>query len=134
MSGRKRTVAIQPGGVYPGAVTLRACLRLLLLAAMLLAPLGRIGVAQAMAAPSASTMTMAHCAEMSAPAAGHHQQGPAEREKMAVDCMIACAAMAPPPAPFVAPPPAATALPVVSFLASLSGTQPEADPPPPRFS
>jgi len=115
-------------------MTPRACLRLLLLAAMLLAPLGRIGVAQAMAAPSATGMAMAHCAGMPAPAPGHHQKAPADGEKMAVDCMIACAAMAPPPASFVAPPPAAMAPPAMSVLASLSGIQPEADPPPPRFS
>jgi hypothetical protein len=114
-------------------VTLRACLRLLLLAAMLVAPLGRIGVAQAMTAP-ASGMAMAHCAEMPAPATAHHQKAPAG-EKMAVDCMIACAAMAPPPPiPFVAPPTAATALPAVSIPSSLDGIHPEADPPPPRFS
>jgi hypothetical protein len=116
-------------------MTLRACLRLLLLAAMLLAPLGRIGVAQAMAAPSATGIMMAHCAGMPAPMPAHHRQAPGpDSEKMAVDCMIACATMAPPPAPFITPPPAETALPLVSFLSSLSGIQPEADPPPPRFS
>lgn len=114
-------------------MTLRACLRLLLLAALLLAPLGRIGVAQAMAAPGG--MTMAHCADMPAPASGHHRQAPNRDEgKMAVDCMIACAAMATAPAPFVAPAPAAVALPIPSLSSSLTGIQPEADPPPPRFS
>lgn len=115
-------------------MTLRACLRLLLLAAMLLAPLGRLGVAQAMAAPAG--MNMAHCAEMPAPAAGHHRKAPAPSgEKMAVDCMIACAAMAAAPAPFIAPPPPpAAARPASLFLSSLTGIQPEADPPPPRIS
>ena len=116
-------------------MSLRACLRLLLLAAMLLAPLGRIGVAQAMAAPAATGMATAHCADMPAPAPGHHQKAPApESERMGVDCMTACAAMTTAPAPFVMPPPAAVAPPAASFLASLSGIQPEADPPPPRFS
>ena len=116
-------------------MSLRACLRLLLLAAMLLAPLGRIGIAQAMATPSTAGVTMAHCAGMPVPMAAHHRQAPGpDSEKMAVDCMIACATMAPPPAPFITPPPAAETLPAISFLSSLSGIQPEADPPPPRFS
>ena len=121
--------------LYPGAMTLRACVRLLLLAALMLAPLGRLGVAQAMAATPAAGMAIAHCADMPAPASGHHQKMPApDGERAMVNCMAACAAMAPPPALVVAPPPPAAALPVLSFLASLSGIQPEADPPPPRIS
>ena len=119
--------------LYRGAVTLRACLRLLLFAALLLAPLGRIGVAQAAASPAG--MNMAHCAEMPAPAASHHPKAPgSDHERMAVDCMIACAAMAPPPSPLVAPPAPAVALPASSVLTSLSGINPAADPPPPRIS
>ncbi len=120
-------------------MTLRACLRLLLLAAMLLAPLGRIGIAQAMARPAAAGVMAGHCAEMPAGApvhhpGSHHQKAPAGNgEGMAVDCMIACAAMAAAPEPFVAPP-AAAALPILSFVPGLTGIRPEADPPPPRFS
>ena len=119
-------------------MTLRACLRLLLFAALLLAPVGRIGVARAMAAPDSAAMT--HCAGMPAAAAGHHAGMPQKKapshdgERMAVDCMTACAAMAPAPAPFVAPPPATTTLPAIPVLFSLTGIRPEADPPPPRFS
>ena len=119
-------------------MTLRACLRLLLFAALLLAPVGRIGLAQAMAAPAGAAM--AHCAGMPAAAPAHHSGMPAQKapgrdgERMAVDCMTACAAMAPAPAPFVAPPPAATTLPAIPVLFSLTGIRPEADPPPPRFS
>jgi hypothetical protein len=125
---------------YCDPVTMRACLRLLLLAAMLIAPLGRIGLAQAMAMPAASGAMAGHCAEMAAATPvhrqdGHRQKAPArDGEKMAVDCMIACAAMAPGPDLFVAPPPAAMTLPAAAFLSSLTGIQPEADPPPPRFS
>lgn len=125
---------------YSGAVTMRACLRLLLLAALLLAPVGRIGIAQAMAAPAAAGATAGHCADMPAAAPAHHQgsrhqQSPAQdHEGMAVDCMIACAAMATAPEPFVAPAPGAVATPAATFLSSLTGIQPEADPPPPRFS
>ena len=114
---------------------LRACLRLLLFAALLLAPLGRIGVAQAMAAPSAAGMNMAHCAGMPAPAAGHEQKAPGpDGERMAVDCMIACAAMTPAPASFEMPAPMVGALPIATLLPSLTGIWPEADPPPPRVS
>ena len=121
-------------------MTPRACLRLLLLAALLLAPLGRIGIAQAMAAPAGAGPMAGHCAEMPAAApahhgSGHHQKAPdRDGEAMAVDCMIACAAMAVAPDPFVAPPPGAVAVPSLSFLPGLTGIRPEADPPPPRFS
>jgi hypothetical protein len=121
-------------------MTLRACLRLLLLAAMFLAPIGRIGIAQAMAAPAATGTAMAgHCADMPAASAheqgGHHQKSPERNgEGMAVDCMTACAAMVVVPAPFFAPPPSAVAILSVPLLPGLSGIQPEADPPPPRFS
>jgi len=115
-------------------------LRLLLLAAMLLAPVGRMGIAQAMAVPAEAPAAMAgHCADMPAAApaqpAGHHQQAPPqEDEQKAVDCMVACAAMASAPAAFVAPTPLADAQPDPPLLSSLTGLRPEADPPPPRFS
>ena len=120
---------------------MRAALRLLLLAAMLLAPLGRVGIAQAMAAPAGAPAAMAdHCADMPAAAPAHHRAGDRQGEPrkgdepMAVDCMVACAAMAQAPATFVAPMAPAAALPTAPFLASLTGIRPEADPPPPRFS
>jgi hypothetical protein len=119
---------------------MRACLRLLLLAALLLAPLGRIGMAQAMAMPASGAAMPGHCAGMPAAAPAHRQgahhsntpQKPDER--MAVDCMIACAAMAPAPAPIMAPPPVAAFVPGAILLTSLSGIRPEAEPPPPRRS
>lgn len=112
---------------------------------MLLAPVGRIGIAQAMASPAPAAAAMAgHCADMPAAAPAHHaargkaasrHEAPAKGGKrLAVDCMIACAAMTTAPAPTVAPPPVATALPAVPFLSSLTGITPEADPPPPRRS
>ena len=122
-------------------MTARPFLRLLLLAAMLLAPLGRMGIAQAMAAPASAPAAMAgHCADMPAasPAhrtARHHQNGPQQNdERMAVDCMIACAAMTSAPAMFFAPPPAPAAMPGTLLPASLTGIRPEAEPPPPRHS
>ena len=122
-------------------MTARPFLRLLLLAAMLLAPLGRIGIAQAMAAPAGAPAAMAgHCADMPAVStadqpAGHHQQGPQQDdERMAVDCMIACAAMTSTPAAFFAPPPALSVMPGTFLPVSLTGIRPEAEPPPPRHS
>ena len=76
-----------------------------------------------------------HCADMPAPRRGSTRGAPQQGdERKAVDCMIACAAMATAPAPFVAPAPPAAALPGAPFLSSLTGLRPEADPPPPRFS
>lgn len=117
-------------------MTARPLLRLLLLAAMLLAPVGRLGIAQAMAAPAAAPAAMAgHCADMPAAAPAHHQNGsPKDHERMAVDCMVACAAMAPAPASFIAPAPLAEALPGALLLSSLTGILPEAELPPPRTS
>lgn len=108
---------------------MRAALRLLLLAVMLLAPMGRIGMAQAMAG---------HCAETPSAAPAHHNGGhqqPAPRDnksQAAIDCMIACAAMAPAPAPSVVPQARATAAPDTPLPASLTGIRPEAATPPPR--
>ena len=119
-------------------MSMRAALRLLLLAVMLLAPLGRIGVAQAMAAPAEAPAAMAgHCAGMPAPAGhgGRHGDAPQQGDEgKAVDCMIACAAMTETPAAFLAPPLAPAAMAGAPLPVSLTGIRPEADPPPPRFS
>jgi hypothetical protein len=105
-------------------VSSRRLVQLLVLIALSVAPFGRIGAAQAMAGPMAMTMPI-HCGGQPLPDGdkGH---------RMAVDCLIACAAMAPAPAPFVLPAPPLSAIafgPVRSFH---SGIRPEADPPPPR--
>ena len=116
-------------------MTLRAALHLLLLAAMLLAPVGRMGIAQAMALPADAPAAMAgHCADMPDAPPAHHRTPPQGDERKAVDCMIACAALATAPAPFVAPQPAPVILPGALLLSSLTGIRPEAEPPPPRFS
>jgi hypothetical protein len=102
-------------------VTRRRLVQLLVLIALAAAPFGRIGASQAM---TGHAMT-AHCAGQPMPAGdkGH---------RMAVDCMIACAAMAPAPAPFALPPPLLASVPIGLPLSRLSGIRPEADPPPPR--
>ena len=105
-------------------MTRRRLIQFLVLIALAVAPFGRIGASQAMAGHAPMAMT-AHCAGQPMPDGdkGH---------RMAVDCMIACAAMAPAPAPFVLPPPALAAAPIGPPLSRLSGIRPEADPPPPR--
>ena len=114
-------------------------LRLLLLAALLLAPVGRMGIAQAMARPADAPAAMAgHCADMPDTAHhggnGHEQAPQPGGEGKAVDCMIACAAMTTAAAPFVAPAPLAETQPGTLVLFSPAGIRPEADPPPPRRS
>ncbi|MEA3011646.1 MAG: hypothetical protein QOD42_191 [Sphingomonadales bacterium] len=102
-------------------------LRLLLLAALTLAPAGRIGMAQAAAAPAAAS---GHCADRPG-----HAPAPAGDKRMTIDCMIACAALAAMPALFVAPMPvAADPLPIAASFPDPTGIGPEAEPPPPRFS
>jgi len=104
-------------------VSYRRFLQLFVLAALLVAPFGRIGLAQAMhQQPTAMT---SHCAGQPAPTQDRH-------EKMALDCTIACAAIAVAAAPFDLPPPAPAAIASAAPACPLSGIRPEADPPPPR--
>lgn len=109
---------------YSRRVSFRRALQLLVLAALMLAPFGRIGMAEARAMPQ---MMASHCGDQPMPA-------PAKGHAMSVDCTIACAAMASPAAPGFAPPPPAGALLVAAPTLFLAGVRPEADPPPPRFS
>jgi hypothetical protein len=107
-------------------VSQRRLVQLFVLAALLLAPLGRLGIAQAMAMPHHAA-TASHCAGQPMPDRDKHQ-------RMAVDCMIACAAMAPVPAALFVPPAAVDAAVAASLSPRLVGIRPEADPPPPRFA
>jgi hypothetical protein len=106
-------------------VSRRRVVQILILAALVLAPFGRLGMAQAMARHDAPMATASHCAGQPLPDGdkGH---------KMAVDCMIACAAMAPVPAVLFVPLIAIEAAVAASPLPRLAGIRPEADPPPPR--
>ncbi len=106
---------------------LRRLLPLLALLALLVAPFGRMAAAEAMAAPAHGAMTTSgHCDD--APGPGH------DEANKSIDCMIACAVMAPADAPALeAAPPAAAPL-EAGALAAFFGFHPEADPPPPRFS
>lgn len=102
----------------------RRLVQLFVLAALVLAPFGRLGLAQA--TPHHAPMAMnAHCAGQPVPDRG-------KSHKMAVDCMIACAAMAAAGALFILPLPAPRAAPSARPTSLLAGIRPEADPPPPR--
>lgn len=106
-------------------MTASRLLPLLMLLALLVAPFGRIGLAEA-AAPEAAPMAMTgHCEDR--PDSG--KAGPG-----AIDCMIACAAMAPATAPEFSRMLVAVDPQPPLPRPSLTGRQPEADPPPPRFS
>lgn len=98
----------------------------LVLLALLVAPFGRIGVAEAASSPHhGAPMVMAgHCEEMPS-------QDDAKPGK-AIDCMIACAAIAPAAAPFVRAQEVTVDAPAPLPLFSFTGIQPEAEPPPPR--
>lgn len=105
---------------------MRRLLRLCLLAALVLAPFGRMSMAEARAMPRhAMAMMASHCPEQPAPDGG--KGGGAS-----LDCMIACAAMMFAPAALVLPPPPAEAVAAIPVLPRLAGIRPEADPPPPR--
>jgi hypothetical protein len=103
-------------------------LRLLLFAALLLAPLGRIGMAEA--AGGTAVAASGHCREGPAPGS----RAPAH-EGVMIDCAIACAAIAALPTSFAAPPPACAETPPIAVRPSdLAGILPDAELPPPRFS
>lgn len=109
-------------------MSLRRLLPILMLA-LLLAPFGRVAAVEAKAMPQHPSMqTGGHCAGQPQPA-----NAPAH-ERMGIDCMIACAAMAPAPDPFVVPPVAAVERPTPLPAAHHSGIRPEAEPPPPRLA
>ena len=99
-----------------------------MLVALATAPFGRMGAVEAKAMPNHPAMA-GHCAGQPKPDQDRHE-GPA-----AIDCMIACATIAPAAAPDFVPPSAGHAEPVAPPSASiLAGIRPEAEPPPPRFS
>jgi hypothetical protein len=113
---------------YPEGVRFRRLLPFLVLLALVLAPFGRMGAAEAKAMPHRMPAAMAaHCS-------GQPMPDSDKGRRVSIDCMIACAAMAPAAAPILVPPPAAEAAPVATLALLATGLRPEAEPPPPRFS
>ncbi|HET9429206.1 MAG TPA: hypothetical protein VFO69_12685 [Allosphingosinicella sp.] len=111
--------------IYLRPVPIRRILSLLALMALLVTPFGRM-TAEAMPHQRQGAMA-GHCDEGQQPAHG-------EGDKAAIDCMIACATLAPASAQtaeFIAPEPEAPQAPMIRRFA---GINLEADPPPPRVS
>lgn len=110
-------------------MTARRLLPLIAILALLVAPFGRMGMAEAAAAPhhAAPAAMAGHCDDRPASA-------PDRPDKAAIDCMTACAAIMPAAAPRLAgtPPPAID--PGIVPPAAFHGLHPAADPPPPRAS
>ncbi|HEV2866026.1 MAG TPA: hypothetical protein VGX37_05890 [Allosphingosinicella sp.] len=106
-------------------MTGRRLLPLLAVLAMLFSPLGHVAAAQARGNPDQAMS--GHCEGMPMPAKHQPANG-------AIDCMIACAVVAPTPAPLVAAMASVRAPNAPVEMRPYVGIHPEADPPPPRFS
>lgn len=108
-------------------MSLRRFLPFLMLLALALAPFGRMAAAEAKAMPHHSATAMPdHCAGEPQPDEG--------LQPSSIDCMIACAAMAPAAAMEFVAPPVALVEPTAPPELIPAGIRPEAEPPPPRFS
>jgi hypothetical protein len=102
-------------------VTSRRLVQILLVFILILSPFGRMGAAH-------GTEMAGHCAGAPAP---HHGKG----QQDAVDCTIACAAIAPTPAALdLAPPDVAQVSHPVRPDSFHAGLHTGADPPPPRLA
>lgn len=102
-------------------------LPLLAMLALVASPFGRMAAAEAMVAPHHQAAAMAgHCPDMPAQDDGAAPQ--------AIDCMIACAAMAGADAPAFGEPQAMPAAEAHFAPPVSAGLHPESEPPPPRFS
>ena len=106
---------------------------LLVLVALLVAPFGRMAAAEAMPQSHGShqshgaPMQMAgHCNDM--PRSDHGKAG------KAIDCMIACATLAPAEGPTMPRCESHAMLPEPLQIFTTAGISPAMDPPPPRFS
>ena len=94
--------------------------------ALVMAPFGRMGAAEAM--PNHSPGAMAgHCDDMSPPADG-------SADKAAIDCMIACATLAAAVSPLVEIPQPEMTMPLAQAVRAFAGIDLQAEPPPPRLS
>lgn len=108
-------------------MSLRRTLSILILA-LLLAPFGRMGAAEAQPMPRHAAMQApGHCGDQPQPANDSDQGA-------AIDCMIACAGLATAPEALEMLAKVAPALPRPAAAPSRAGIRPEADPPPPRFA
>ena len=128
---------------------LRRSLRLFLLLALLLAPVGMAERHAAMAAtPGQSNVATSHCAEMDGAQviAGNHQMSGPEQVTDAqedrkdgspmsnIDCMMACSCMPTLGAQLEAPETPKSGIAAVNIPLVMRGLHPHADPRPPQFA
>lgn len=105
----------------------RRILPLIALLALVLAPFGRMAAAEAIAPSHHQTMTApGHCDDMPAPAKG--------KAGKTLDCLTACASLAAADSASLSAPIAMPAALRAAVPADAAGIEPEAEPPPPRFS
>lgn len=135
MSGAQTsTIASKELRAYgPGMAVLRL-LRILTIAALLLAPFGMLANHSAAAPPAAEAssghdmagMAPEHCADTGQPAQ--------DRPSSSIDCMMACSALAGIESDLAEHPLPAAARAEAVAPNKIHGLNPEADPPPPRFA
>lgn len=111
-------------------------LRLLMLVALLIAPLGMLGGTSVAASPVAEQgASGGHCEEM---AASHEKapdrQAPSKSADCLLDCMVLCSGMPSMPVQLAEPMPRAALPMAVPPSAAMSGLTPQAEPRPPRVS
>ena len=128
-------IATPPGGAYLGGVTLARLVRMLVLLAVLIAPLGMMDDHAAMATAAIATPTAHHASASE----GHCDESvPQPSEPSApdrdclLDCAITCSAVPPATAGMPDAPFELAADPVRAPPGLLIGRHPESDPPPPR--
>lgn len=109
----------------------RRLLPLLVLVALMVAPFGRAAMAEAMTLPAASAAAFSHCDE---PATHHTPATPDDPDPAKMDCLSACAVIAPAAGPAIAQPSAGPATIETLIPDNPPGLTPEAEPPPPRLS
>jgi hypothetical protein len=108
-------------------------IRILTLAALLLAPFGMVGEHATAALPAVAAaghhmedMAAGHCADTGEPAK--------DRPSSSIDCMMACSALAGIESELAEHPLPAATPPQELAPKTIHGLNPEADPPPPRFA
>lgn len=105
---------------------MRRLFPILMLLALLMAPAGRAVAAEQVAMPSHDSGAQAgHCSDM--PMSDDTDDG-----KMAIDCLVACAIMAPPAAPSLPVQAAMRLAERPAVVARFEGLSTGTDPPPPR--
>jgi len=104
--------------------------KLLMILALLFAPAGMLSGHAAMAAP-APEASVGHCADM----AGPHGEAPDDTAPAEnIDCMIVCSCVPPVGTELRDAPSLAKAPDVAAVVTFAAGSNPAADPPPPRLS